>query len=119
MQVPAEHALAADAARRAWRPGRPRVSRIRQSARLYWVDIAWAIFVLLNLIAMRLSPAWGSVPFLIIWISLTLVYGFRLWHVGSTVLTVSLVALATGGLIGWQVLPGEQGRDYLPEVPLL
>ncbi len=118
MQVPAEHALAVGAARRAWRPGR-RVSRIRQSARLYWVDIAWAIFVLVNLILMRLSPAWGSVPFLIIWISLTLIYGFRLWHVGSTVLTVSLVTLATGGLIGWQVLRGEQDGDYLAEVPLL
>lgn len=118
MQVPAEHALAAGAARRAWLPRR-RVSRIRQSARLYWVDIAWVIFVLLNLIAMRLSPAWGSVPFLIIWISLTLVYGFRLWRLGSTVLTVSVVTLATGGLILWQVLRGEQDGDYLAEVPLL
>src|SRR5580704_11419524 len=93
MQVPAEHALAVGAARRAWRPGRPRAGRIRQSVRAYRVDIAWALFVLLNLIAMRLSPSWGSVPFLIIWISLTLMYGFRLWHVGSTVLTVFLVPL--------------------------
>src|SRR5580692_2393623 len=119
MQVPAEHALAVGAARRAWRPGRPRAGRIRQSVRAYRVDIAWALFVLLNLNAMRLSPSWGSVPFLIIWISLTLMYGFRLWHVGSTVLTVSLVTLATGGLIGWQVLRGEQDGDYLAEVPLL
>jgi hypothetical protein len=78
MQVPAEHALPAGAARRAWRPSRPRLGRIRQAARAYWVDIAWAVFVLVNLILMRLSPAWGSVPFLIIWISLTLIYGFRL-----------------------------------------
>jgi signal transduction histidine kinase len=119
MQVPAEQVLAAGAARRAWRPGLPRVSRIRQYARSYWVDIAFAVFVVLNLIAMRLSPGWGSVPFLIIWISLTLLYGFRLWHVGSTVLTVSVVTLATGGLIGWQVLRGEQDGDYLAEVPLL
>jgi signal transduction histidine kinase len=119
MQVPAEHALAAGAARRAWPPSRPRLSRIRQAARAYWVDIAWAVFVLVNLILMRLSPAWGSVPFLIIWISLTLIYGFRLWHLGSTVLTVSVVTLATGGLILWQVLRGEQDGDYLAEVPLL
>jgi signal transduction histidine kinase len=119
MQVPAEHVLPAGAARRAWRPGRPRASRIRQYARSYWVDIVFAVFVLLNLIAMRLSPGWGSVPFLIIWISLTLLYGFRLWHVGSTVLTVAVVTLATGGLIGWQVLRGEQDGDYLAEVPLL
>jgi len=118
MQMPAEHVLPAGAARGAW-PGRPRVSRIWQHARSSWVDIAFAVFVLLNLIAMRLSPAWGSVPFLIIWISLTLLYGFRLWRVGSTVLTVAVVTLATGGLIGWQVLRGEQDGDYLAEVPLL
>jgi len=74
---------------------------------------------LLNLIAMRLIPAWQTVPFLIIWISLTAVYGFRLWHLGSTVLTVAVVTLATGGLIGWQVLRGKQDADYLAEVPLL
>jgi signal transduction histidine kinase len=103
------------ATRRDWPPG----DRIRQIGRVYWPDIAWAIFVGLNLIAMRLIPAWGSVPFLIIWISLTLVYGFRLWRLGSTVLTVSVISLATGGLIGWQVVRGEQDGDYLAEVPLL
>jgi len=102
-------------ARRALLPG----ERIRQFGRAYWPDIAWAVFVGLNLIAMRLIPAWGSVPFLIIWISLTTVYGFRLWRLGSAVLTVSVISLATGGLIGWQVLRGEQDGDYLAEVPLL
>ena len=101
--------------RRAWLPG----GRLRQVGRTYWPDIAWAVFVGLNLMAMRLIPAWNSVPFLIIWISLTTVYGFRLWRLGSAVLTVSIVALATGGLIGWQVLRGEQDADYLAEVPLL
>jgi signal transduction histidine kinase len=103
------------AVRRAWFPG----DRLRQIGRAYWPDIAWAVFVGLNLIAMRLIPAWGSVPFLIIWISLTTVYGFRLWRVGSAVLTVSIVSLATAGVIGWQVLRGEQDGDYLAEVPLL
>jgi signal transduction histidine kinase len=119
MQLPAEPAIAGAGAHRAWSVGQQRGVRVRQFARTYWQDIAWAIFVALNLVAMRLIPAWGSVPFLIIWITLTTVYGFRLWHVGSTVLTVTLVTLATGGLIGWQVLRGEQDGDYLAEVPLL
>jgi hypothetical protein len=42
------------------------------------VDIGWAVFIGLNLLAMRLSPAWQTIPFLIIWVSLTAVYGFRL-----------------------------------------
>jgi signal transduction histidine kinase len=120
--MPAEHVVAGVPAGRArgsaWPRGRRR-SGIRHFARVYWQDIAWAAFVGLNLIAMRLIPAWGSVPFLIIWISLAMIYGFRLWHLGSTLLTVSFLTLATGGLIGWQVLRGEQDGDYLAEVPLL
>jgi len=87
--------------------------------RTYRVDIAWVIFIVLNLLAMRLVPAWQTIPFLIIWLSLTALYGFRLWRLGSTLLTVMTVTLATGGLIGWQVIRGKQDGDYLAEVPLL
>jgi signal transduction histidine kinase len=85
----------------------------------YRADLAWVAFVLLNLLAMQLIPAWQTVPFLIIWISLTAVYGWRLWRFGSALATVLVVTLATGGLIGWQVLRGKQDGDYLAEVPLL
>jgi signal transduction histidine kinase len=83
------------------------------------VDIAWMIFIALNLLAMRLLPGWQTVPFLIIWLSLTTLYGFRLWRLGSTLVTVLVVTMVTGGLIGWQVLRGKQDLDYLAEVPLL
>jgi signal transduction histidine kinase len=96
-----------------------RADRVLQLARASWVDIAWVVFIGLNLLAMRLIPAWQTVPFLIIWVSLTAIYGFRLRRLGSTVLTVAVVTLATGGLIGWQVIRGQQGGDYLAEVPLL
>lgn len=96
-----------------------RRDRILHFARAAWVDIAWVAFILLNLLAMRLFPAWQTVPFLIIWVSLTVIYGFRLWHLGSTLVTVATLTLATGGLIGWQVLRGKQDGDYLAEVPLL
>src|SRR5260370_18251578 len=119
MQVTAEPVMAGAVARRAWGIARLWGDRVRKSARAYWVDIAWAILVGLNLIAMRLIPAWQTVPFLIIWLSLTTMYGFRLWRLGSTVLTVTVVTLATGGLIGWQVLRGKQDGDYLAGVPLI
>ncbi len=98
---------------------RARGERVLHFARSYWVDIAWVGFIGLNLIAMRLIPAWQTVPFLIIWVSLTTIYGFRLWRLGSTLLTVGVVTLSTGGLIGWQVLRGQQDGDYLAEVPLV
>ncbi len=87
--------------------------------RTYRTDVAWVGFVLLNLLAMQLIPAWQTVPFLTIWLSLTVIYGLRLWRMGSALATVLAVTAATGGLIGWQVLRGKQDGDYLAEVPLL
>jgi signal transduction histidine kinase len=82
-------------------------------------DIAWAVFVGLNLAAMRLLPSWQTVPFLAIWVSLTVIYGYRLWRLQPTILTLAAVTLATGGIIAVQVLKGQQDVDYLAEVPLI
>ena len=82
-------------------------------------DIVWAAFVGVNLAAMRLVPQWGTVPFLAIWVSLTVLYGFRLWRLQPAILTLAVVTLATGAIIGIQVIRGEQEADYLAEVPLV
>ena len=49
---------------------------------LSWVEIAWLLFTGANLAAMLPLPSWETIPFHFIWISLTIVYGFRVW--GST-----------------------------------
>ena len=84
-----------------------------------WVDIAWVVFVGLNLAAMRLLPAWQTIPFLIIWVSLTVIYGFRMWRLQPTIMTLAAVTVATGGVIGVQVLQGQEEGEYLVEVPLI
>lgn len=89
--------------------------RLRSS----WVDIVWVVFVGLNLAAMRLLPAWQTVPFLIIWVSLTVIYGFRMWRLQPTIMTLAAVTVATGGVIGVQVLQGQEEGQYLVEVPLI
>jgi hypothetical protein len=107
-----------------------RAGRLRHSAsgwsgqaftwtRSSWVDIAWVAFVAINLAAMRFLHAWQTVPFLAIWVSLTVIYGFRLWRIQPTILTLAAVTIATGGIIGVQVLKGQQDADYLAEVPLI
>ncbi len=93
--------------------------RIVRWCRSSWVDIAWVGFAGVNLAAMRLLPAWQTVPFLAIWVSLTVIYGFRLWRLQPTILTLAAVTLATGGVIGVQVLNGQEDADYLAEVPLI
>ncbi len=105
-------------------PGRGRDAatarrQVLRRGRAFSPDIIWVIFVGLNLAAMRLLPAWQTIPFLTIWVSLTAIYGFRLWRLQPTILTMAAVALATGGIIGVQVLKGQQDADYLAEVPLI
>src|SRR6266542_1233747 len=69
--------------------------------------------------AMHLLPAWQTIPFLAIWVSLTAIYGFRLWRLQPTILTLAAVTLATGGVIGVQVASGREDGEYLAEVPLI
>ena len=80
-------------------------------ARVYRLDLIWVAFVAINLLAMRLNPNWGTVPFLAIWVSLTAIYGLRLWRLQGTILTLAAVTLATGGIIVVQVLKGQQDAD--------
>jgi signal transduction histidine kinase len=111
---------APDAVTRALHPVHlPAGRRTLPKAGPVWFDVAWVVFVLLNLAAMRLLPEWQTVPFLAIWVSLTVIYGFRLWRLQPTILTLAAVTLATGGIILVQVLKGQQDADYLAEVPLI
>ena len=82
-------------------------------------DIVWAVFVGVNLLGMHEMGAWSTIPFLVIWVSLTLVYGLRMWRLQPAILTVAVVTLATGGIIVGQVVDGQQEADYLVEVPLV
>jgi two-component system, OmpR family, sensor kinase len=105
---------------RGWRQGlAPGLRRALRWARSSKWDLIWAAFVAINLAAMKLVPEWGTVPFLAIWVSLTVIYGFRLWRLQPAILTLGVVTIATGAIIGIEVLNGEQDADYLAEVPLI
>ena len=89
------------------------------SLRRNWVELAWLAFAVANLVAMGLVPSWETIPFHFIWISLTLVYGFRVWSPGTTGVVLSLVIAATGALILSDAFNGEQLWGELFEVPLM
>jgi signal transduction histidine kinase len=93
--------------------------RARRRLRSSWIDITWAVFVGINLLGMREMGSWSTIPFLVIWVSLTLVYGFRMWRLQPAILTVAVVTLATGGIIVSEVVDRQQEPDYLIEVPLV
>jgi signal transduction histidine kinase len=87
--------------------------------RIAWVDVAWVAFSLVNLAAIVIFSDWETVPFHFIWISLTLLYGFRVWATRPTAWVLAVVMITTGAAIGWDVYIGAQTVDELNEVPLM
>ena len=84
-----------------------------------WLDVAWVVFAVANLVAMALVPQWETVPFHFIWVSLTLVYGYRVWGSFETSLVLTAVVVATGALLVYDVLRQAELADELTEVPLM
>jgi signal transduction histidine kinase len=83
------------------------------------VDVAWAVFSLANLAAIVIFSQWETVPFHFIWISLTLLYGFRVWSSKPTAWVLGVVMVTTFAAISWDVSHGAQSVDELNEVPLM
>ncbi|MGZ4393620.1 MAG: sensor histidine kinase [Gaiellaceae bacterium] len=83
------------------------------------VEVLWGLFAVANLVAMSLWPAWETIPFHFVWISLTIVYGFRVWTRGVTNAILGAVILATGASILSDAFAGLQLWGELFEVPLM
>jgi signal transduction histidine kinase len=87
--------------------------------RRYRWELAWVAFAVANYAAMIAWPAWETIPFHFIWVSLTLVYGFRIWEPVPTGIVLGIVILGTGSLILSDAFSGEQLWGELFEVPLM
>jgi len=83
------------------------------------LDVGWAVFSTLNLIAIYRFAYWETVPFHFIWISLTVLYGFRAWHATPTLWILGAVMLTTASGIGLDVFRGSEPPEELTEVPLM
>jgi signal transduction histidine kinase len=87
--------------------------------RVRWIDVAWVLFSLANLAAMLLVAEWETVPFHFIWVSLTLLYGFRVWKTRPTLAVLAFVMVLTGAFIWIGVQRDETPLGELTEVPLM
>lgn len=83
------------------------------------LEAAWAAFAVANFVAMSVWPGWETIPFHFVWISLTLLYGFRVWRPAATYLTLLAVVTVTGALILQDAFSGQQLWGELFEVPLM
>jgi signal transduction histidine kinase len=93
--------------------------RVTGLLRRRWPEAAWAAFAIANFVAMAVWPGWETIPFHFVWISLTLLYGFRVWRRAATNLTLLAVVAVTGGLILSDAFSGDQLWGELFEVPLM
>ena len=83
------------------------------------LETAWLAFALVNVGAMVLWPSWETIPFHLIWLSLTLLYGFRVWALKPTFLVLIAQGIVTGLLITHDAMSGSQEWGELFEVPLM
>jgi len=96
------------------------VSDIGSWLRRHRVEILWGLFALANLVVLVRLPGGETIPFHFVWVSLALVYGFRMWRPRATVITVVSVTLATGAALLVAVNEdGGPGLDEMAEVPLM
>ncbi len=83
------------------------------------LDVIWAVFSALNLFAIYWFAYWETIPFHFIWISLTLLYGFRSWPTKPTMWILGAVMVTTASGIGLDVWRGTEPPEELTEVPLM
>jgi signal transduction histidine kinase len=96
-----------------------RLGRLRGQAGRLRVELLWALFAAANYAAMIAWPSWETIPFHFVWISITLLYGFRVWAMRPTLIVLACVMGLTGFSIGLDAFHGIQLWGELFEVPLM
>jgi signal transduction histidine kinase len=92
---------------------------MRSGWREWWPEAAWTAFAVLNLGLMVAIPHWQPIPFHLIWVTLTLLYGMRLWSPRNTALLLVGVGVLTGTAVATVGQPSEARAGELAEVPLM
>ena len=87
--------------------------------RLRKLELAWVVFVCANVVAMWMWPRWETIPFHLIWTSLTLLYGLRGLASGANGRNPGWIGRVSGGLILDDAFHGTQVWGELFEVPLM
>ncbi|HZQ15570.1 MAG TPA: HAMP domain-containing sensor histidine kinase [Gaiellaceae bacterium] len=83
------------------------------------LEVGWGALAAGCVVAMVAWPSWETIPFHVIWITLTLLYGFRVWSPSATSLALGAVIVATGASIMADAFEGIQLWGELFEVPLM
>jgi signal transduction histidine kinase len=100
----------------------PRLAWIESGSRLEYI---WVAFAVLNLAAMlaiieiRYGQGWETVPFHFIYVSFTILYGFRAWRGRATLLGILFVTISTGVVTAYGIHRNWEDPPEMTEVPLM
>lgn len=92
---------------------------MRTWARSHIPEIVWGLFATVEFAMLVVVQSWPTVPFHFVWLSLTILYGFRVWGLRATWIVLVLVCAASAGLFGLLIARGRMHPDELFEVPLM
>jgi signal transduction histidine kinase len=85
----------------------------------YWIEEVWAVFAVGNLLAMWALRGSETIPFHFIYLSLAIVYGFRVWSLKPTLLLLGAVSLSTGAILIARYWQGVLSIDECAEIVLM
>jgi signal transduction histidine kinase len=90
-----------------------------QSLGRYHLELLWGAFAVACEIAMFAWPNWQTVPFFLVWISLTLLYGLKVWPLRPTLIVLVAVMVLTGIPTAMHAMGGADVVQRLAKVPLM
>jgi len=79
----------------------------------------WAVSALVNLALMYMLPGGETIPFHLVWIGLSVIYGFTTWRPLGMVVVLAIVAVTTGYILAHHADAGEIGWEEVTAVPLM
>jgi signal transduction histidine kinase len=83
------------------------------------VDLLLGVFVVSMLVGMVLMPGLETVPYHVMFLVVTLVYGFRVWPMKQAAIVVGAITLITGAIFYVHYREGRIDAPELTEVPLM
>ena len=95
------------------------IVRVRPYVRRHLPELALALFCLLNLSWVAFWHGLEAFPVHFIFISVSVVFGLRMWAVRSSVLALIAVSAPTFALMMRSIEMGRESRTELAEVPLM
>jgi two-component system, OmpR family, sensor kinase len=83
------------------------------------LTLAWTASAGVNVVLMYRLPGMETIPFHLIWMGLSVIYGFTVWRPLGVISALCAVALSTGYVMAHHADAGQIGWEEVTEVPLM